>query len=76
MMTQGLSNLGAIAYLNGYIQARNYGGAGERSLLGKSFAPPLENCVGHSLKNLGWSLLKKIFAPHIVPSWLRAWLHG
>jgi len=44
----------------------------------EKFSPPLEKCVGRSLKLLDivqkiWSPLRKLFAPPGVPSWLRAW---
>jgi len=44
----------------------------------KSF-PPLETCVGHSLKLLDivqkiWDPVRKLFAPPGVPSWLRTCL--
>jgi len=40
--------------------------------------PPLEKCVGHSLKTLDivqkiWTPFGKLFAPPGVSSWLRAW---
>ena len=43
----------------------------------KKFSPPLEKCVGHSLKILGivqkiLAPLGKLFAPPGVPSWLLA----
>jgi len=68
----GVPNLGAFTCLNGYIQARNCGSQGAKPPW-KIFRTPPENCVGHSVKTLGPS--QKIFAPHIVPSWLGAWLH-
>jgi len=42
--------------------------------------PPLEKCVGYSLKILAivqkfLAPLRKHFAPPGVPSWLRAWLY-
>ena len=48
---------------------------GEATL--ENFRPPLEKCVGHSLKTLDivqkiWVPLGKVFAPPGVPSWLRA----
>jgi len=54
-------------------QARNQGG---EALL-ENFLRPLEKCVGHSLKLLEivqkfWAPLRKLFAPPVVPSWLRA----
>jgi len=41
------------------------------------FSPPLEKCVGYSLKLLDivqkiWAPLRQLFAPPGVPSWLRA----
>ena len=44
----------------------------------ENFSPPLEKCVGHSLKILDivqemWAPLGKLFIPPAVPSWLRAW---
>jgi len=41
--------------------------------------PPLEKCVGYSLKILDivqkmWAPSRKLFAPPGSPSWLRAWL--
>jgi len=55
-------------------QARNQGGVAPV----ENFSPPLEECVGHSLKLLDtvqnfWAPLSKLFAPPGVPSWLRAW---
>jgi len=47
-------------------QARNQGAAQGR----ENVSPSLENCVGHSSKNLG--PLRKLFAPPGVPSLLRA----
>jgi len=42
-------------------------------------SPPLEKCVGYSLKILDivqkiWAPLRKLFTPPGVPSWLRACL--
>ena len=59
-------------------QARNQGAAqGGRSHPYKTFRPPLEKCVGYSLKLLDivqkiWAPLRKFFAPPGVRSWLRA----
>ena len=64
----GVPNLGAFAYLNGYIQARNYGAQGAKPPW-KIFLPPWKNVLdmlAPSQKNL---------RPRIVPSWLGAWLH-
>jgi len=52
-------------------QARNQGG---RSLPIENVSPPLEKCVGHSLKLLDmvqkiWAPLGKLFAPPGVPHW-------
>ena len=43
----------------------------------ENFSPPLEKCVGYSLKISDivqkiWAPLRKLFAPPGVPSWLRA----
>jgi len=43
----------------------------------ETFSPPLEKCVGHSLKLLDivqklWAPRRKLFAPPNVSSWLRA----
>jgi len=45
----------------------------------ENFSPPLEECVGHSLKLLDtvqkfWAPLRKLSVPPGAPSWLRAWL--
>jgi len=50
---------------------------GEKPLL-ENLSSPLEKCVGHSLKLLDtvqkiWDPLRKLFAPPVLPSWLRAW---
>jgi len=43
----------------------------------RKLLPPLEECGGHALKQLDivqeiWAPLRKLFAPTVVPSWLRA----
>jgi len=58
-------------------QARNQGGARGTKPSLENFSPPLEKCVGHSLKLLDtvqkiWAPLRKLFAPPGVPGWLRA----
>ena len=57
------------------------GAHGERSPPRKFFAPPPEKCVGHNFKILEivqrfWAPLGKLFAPPVVPSWLRACSQG
>jgi len=49
----GVPNLGAFAYLNGYIQGQLWGRRGCETSLENFSPPPLEKCVGHGLKNLG-----------------------
>ena len=61
--------------LGGTAQTHNQGGAKPPL---EHFSPPLEKCVGYSLKLLDivqkiWAPLRKLFAPPGVPSWLRAW---
>jgi len=58
-----------------WTQARSYGG--EAPL--ESFLPPLEKCVGHSLKllDIGQLILAplgKLFAAPGASSWLMAWV--
>ena len=50
-------------------QARNQGGAGEAKSPLQTFSPPLEKCVGYSLKIL--YIVQKIWAPlrKLCPSW-------
>jgi len=50
------------------------GAQGGRSPPLAKFSPPLEKCVGNSLKLLDtvqkiWGPLRKLFAPPGVPSW-------
>jgi len=48
--------------------------AGIKQPRDQSFSPPVEKCVGYSLKNLG--PLGKLFTTHGVSNWLRAWVEA
>jgi len=63
--------------INAKQQTRNQGGAGGAKPLQENFLPPLEKCVGYSLKLLDivqkiWAPLKKNWGPSqktLRPSW-------